>query len=364
MAAPDTAKAIACDKCFATIPLGATICPECGAPVKNVTTAEAEVAIYPELAAANLSRMRGDYKLAEEQLLTIVRKYPNNPSANEMLGDLATEREDYDQAIQWFELALEILPDSASIARKVRGARERIEKKDAQETTANLGIPSQSSKLPLLIGVFTILGIAIAIVAYMMGTSVKAKSSQPINVIRAENGSVEQPKTTGSEPKGSGEAAPATRSGDLAAEDLNLTGTFREKATDGTSILSVAQDPRSNSLTITFTMTGDHDRTLAARIARDAFLSFPSYNFVTLRGVSEGKVAYMADAYRTKVEETQTPAWKQQHQDDPDAWIGHVLSTEWGAAAGTGSTTPPDAGPGTAATTTSTGGETTGTTGQ
>src|SRR5438477_12288189 len=107
LAAPESSK---CDKCFNTLPPGAATCPECGAPVKDATTADSEAVVYPELARANLARMRGDYKQAEDQLLSVLKRFPNNPSANEMLGDLAAEREDYPHAVQRDEMALDIVP--------------------------------------------------------------------------------------------------------------------------------------------------------------------------------------------------------------------------------------------------------------
>ena len=354
MAAPANSK---CDKCFTPLPKGAATCPECGAPVKDATTAETEAVVYPELARANLARMRGDYKQAESELLSVLKRYPNNPSANEMLGDLAGEREDWPHAIQWYELALEIVPTSASIARKLKDARAKTEKKEAQDTTTQLGLPDPKSRPPIWIAISVILLIAFSAGAYYLGSKQRSSGNQPgpTNIIQAQQPQGGTGGTTGSE-------NPPPVASTMTAEETSMLETIKGKSEEGASLVSVAADPRNSSLVITFNKgAGDH-RLAAAKIARDSFAAQSAYNMVTLRGISDGTVSYMADCERAKVAETQDPAW-QQNQSDPNLWVDHVLSNEWPRRGPTGASPPSPTpnGPSTEPTTTT--GETTTTTG-
>jgi hypothetical protein len=337
LAVQDTNK---CAKCFETLPPGVVVCPECGAPVTEASAGDAEATVYPELARANLARMRGDYKQAEEQLLAVLRRFPNNPSANEMLGDLAAEREDYPHAVEWYEMALDIVPNSASIARKVREARSHLDRKAAQDTTAQLGLPDPSSRMPLIIGSCIVLLIAAVVGGYLLGAKgsgpsrPKLVSTNVINATAPDQGAT--PDKT--EPKADG----ATD----ASEDDAILQAIRGKAEDAAAIRSAVHDPRAGSLTISFEMAAKDHRQLAARIARDTFAVMPGYKTLTLRGLAGGKVAYMADASSDRVAETQTPDWKQQHQNDPDSWVGYVLQNEWPTtAAPPADTTPPGGAP-------------------
>lgn len=310
-----------CDKCFAPLPAGAAICPDCGAPVNDASPAEAEAAVYPELARANLARMRGDYKQAEDQLLSILKRYHNNPSANEMLGDLAAEREDWPHAVEWYELALEIVPTSASIARKIKDARSKIDRKDTQATTVQLGLPDPSSKVPIFIAVGIVLLLAAFAGVFYLGTRQRGPVAQnsPPQVISA------QPSTGVAKTPESG--APAeTREPPMTGEESSILNALR-KAEDGGAVLSVTTDPRMGSLRITFASDAQNMRGAAARLARDAFAAQQTYNLVTLRGVTDGVVTYMADVDRSKVAETQTPEFQQ--SQPPIDWISHVLTNEW-----------------------------------
>ena len=75
-----------CDRCFASVPPKEPFCPECGAPivVEEQDAGSSDAVVYTELARANLLRMRGEYKQAENQCLNILKRFPNNASANKI----------------------------------------------------------------------------------------------------------------------------------------------------------------------------------------------------------------------------------------------------------------------------------------
>lgn len=334
MAAPGKDKTTTCEKCFARISGDLVVCPECGAPLNNASTAEAEAAVYPDIARANLARMRGDYKSAEDQLLAILRRYPNNPSANEMLGDLYMEREDPAHALQWYELALEIVPESTSIARKLKDARAKIDQTHTEITTAQLELPDPASRMPLFVTLGVVLLAAVAIAGYLLGrsgTRDAAKPPQPLNVITAAG---EQKESTPQQEQPETKEAPTTPAG----EDAALLQILKAKGGDTSAVLGVTHDPRAGSLVISFAATSSGDRALAAKIARDASTALPTYALITLKGLIGGKVVYMADVSKASLDEVASEQWKTANAQNPDSWIDHVLTNEWPTSAQQGTT--------------------------
>ncbi|HTQ09040.1 MAG TPA: tetratricopeptide repeat protein [Fimbriimonadaceae bacterium] len=358
MAAPAVNK---CPRCSAPLAPGATTCPECGAAVGDSPAPDADAEIYPELAKANVARMRGDYKGAENQLLHILKLFPNNPTANEMLGDLAAERNDLDHAAQWYEMALEIVPNSVGITRKLEEARAKLEAKEAKDTTAQLGLPDPSSRAPIVVGILVVFFLACIIAAYyfgLKGGGVLRPLPTPINRISAIQPEGNRPPPPRTQPTS---APPA------ASEDSQLLEALKGNSADAASILSAELDPRSGDLVVTVQLSGKNDRDLAARVARDSLLLGSAYNMVTIRGISDGKVAYMADATRAKLVETQSADWKAQHGNSPDAWVDDLLQNEWpasssppsavGSSQATGGSSSPPAEPATGTSGTTSGGE-------
>jgi hypothetical protein len=275
-----------------------------------------------------------------------------------MLGDLAAERDDWPHAVEWYELALEIVPTSASIARKIKDAREKINRQDTQTTTAQLGLPDPSSKMPLLVAAGIVLLIAAFAGVFYLGARQRTPMADntPPRVISAQ-----QPASKPSDKAEPNNASEPTEL-PMTAEEQAIMDALKAKG-DGKSVLTVATDPRNGSVRITYSALPAEMRATAARIAREAFAAQAGFNLVTLRGVTNGAVAYMADVERTRMMESQDPVW-QQAQSSPDAWIAHVLTNEWPAATAPPSTnaqpdsqTPVEPAPGSTAGSTPPGGQ-------
>lgn len=168
MAAPGSKDLILCEKCFAMMPSDAEYCSECGAPLTDapgVIGSDAEV--YPELAKANVLRMRKEFKAAEDICLAILRRFPNNASSNTLLGDIATERGALDQAVEWYELALDIVPDSKENQEKLAAVKARLAEQQTQATVETLGIPEKKPPY-VLIGLAGAIIVGFAIAGYMI----------------------------------------------------------------------------------------------------------------------------------------------------------------------------------------------------
>ncbi len=81
---------------------------------------------------------------------------------------------------------------------------------------------------------------------------------------------------------------------------------------------------------MTFRLTGNEDpRRIGATLAKAVLDGMPDAASVTVRGVRDGKLAYMADVARALYAETQTATWQSEHAQTPDAWIDHILQNEW-----------------------------------
>lgn len=150
------------------MPSDAEYCSECGAPLSDapgVVGSDAEV--YPELAKANVLRMRKEFKAAEDICLAILRRFPNNASANTLLGDISVEKGALEQAAEWYELALDILPDSKENQEKLGSVRAKLNERQTQATVESLGIPAKKPPF-VLIGLVVVIVVAFGIAAAMM----------------------------------------------------------------------------------------------------------------------------------------------------------------------------------------------------
>lgn len=168
LAAPGSKDLVLCEKCFAMMPSDAEYCTECGAPLTDAPgVMGSDTEVYPELAKANVLRMRKEFKAAEDVCLAILRRFPNNASSNTLLGDIATERGALDQAVEWYELALDIVPDSKENQEKLAAVKAQLAEQQAQATVVNLGIPDKKPPY-VLIGLAGAVIVGFVIAGYMI----------------------------------------------------------------------------------------------------------------------------------------------------------------------------------------------------
>jgi tetratricopeptide (TPR) repeat protein len=322
-----------CERCFANVPPTEEFCPECGAAIAHEGASEgSDAAVYPELARANLLRMRGDYKAAEQQCLTILRRYPNNTTANILLGDICAEKGDLEQAIQWYEMALDLAPDSTAAKHKLHSVRQRFKERETVQTVEQLGLPTTRSRagvyaMALIGSIFVI-----AVIAYFLGQHVEERKQLNLTKISTK----EIPPVIDNGPGGPIPPAPKNP-----REDDDLLKAIQNAGAEGARVLHATQDPRSRVLTVTYSvLEGEDPRSLGATIAQAAFAAVNEAPIVTLRGMRQGTLAYVADAMRGRYDETLTSTWKTDHQSSSDAWIDHVLTNEWPASGARPAPTP------------------------
>ncbi len=90
--------------------------------------------ISTRLAQANLLRMRACWGPAIEECMDVLRLSPGNASAQSLLGDIYENQGRFDDAIQWFRMALDANPDSASDRAKLKHLLH-VKERAAEETS-------------------------------------------------------------------------------------------------------------------------------------------------------------------------------------------------------------------------------------
>ncbi len=171
-----------CEKCFSEITPDALYCKECGAPVSSNEGAEiSDAEVYPEITRANLFRLRGDYDDAEKVCVSILRKFPNNITAHVLLGDIYNDKDDQQQALQWYEIAQDLSPENTSLQQKIVQTKKRLKAKQVTESTSGLEVKAES-KFPLIfVSLTVVLVVALSGIAYYLGTQ-RAKNSESAGV--------------------------------------------------------------------------------------------------------------------------------------------------------------------------------------
>ncbi len=117
-----------CPKCFAEIPDSSVFCMECGARIREDTVdplyAEgSDREVYPEIARANLLRMQGKYEEAIDVCLGILRRFHSNETAHALMGDIYADQGKLEEAINWYELLVELAPNNAVYSAKLMNLR-------------------------------------------------------------------------------------------------------------------------------------------------------------------------------------------------------------------------------------------------
>ncbi len=314
-----------CDKCFTMLEQDATFCPECGAPCgSDLGHSEgSDSAIYPELARANLLRMRGEYKMAEEVCRTILRRYPNNTSSAGLLGDIAAESGELEDAIRWYELVLDLSPDSDAERTKLEGVHRRLKEKEALSTAEQLGLPVSRPKIGLFAGVVLVLIAAVAFAAFLLGQKTGTPKSQSGNRVNLpyEAGTFDpRPVDTS---VNSSENSPSSIVGNALVEQL------RTKSALGARIIDAWIDPRTNHLNLVFRAeTVDDIRYVAAHLARIGLDQVSEATLVNVRGVQDGKDAFFAEVERSALVAA-ISTLGEKPETDQVAFADAILANEW-----------------------------------
>ena len=103
--------------------------------------------VYALLAQANLLRMRGHWEEAAQSCMAALRLAPDSSSANSLLGDIYENQGRYDDAAQWYRMALDVYPDSLADRVKLDRLSRREEAQREQSRPAGI-LPFAEAALP------------------------------------------------------------------------------------------------------------------------------------------------------------------------------------------------------------------------
>lgn len=345
-----------CDKCFMMLAPDSEFCKECGAPVDGDTAhlSGSDAAIYPELARANLFRMRGEYRQAEDVCRAILRRYPNNATAAGLLGDICAEEGNLEDAARWYELALDTLPDSERDKQKLEAIQRRLAERQRQTTVDALGIPARAPRTGLYVVLMLVFLAIVGIAAFLLGRRAsELQAARPGNQVTLPYEVGQGPAPAAKPPV---EDAPATQVRSLPSE---LLAALRPLSPEGAKLLDAWQDPRTRTVFLAFEIAqGDNERFVAVALARSALGYLVDAQTIVLRGVRDGKDAYAADVTRAAVA---TAAANEGLRDDATGFANAVLTNEWPPTQGDAARSDPPSGTGTGDPGSATGGGASGT---
>jgi hypothetical protein len=278
-----------CPHCFQQVAPESVFCPYCGARLGELSpTAPPEAAddpTYGALAQANLLRLRGDWSAAREKTVGVLREYPNSGTAHSLMGDIFADQELYEDAAEWYRMALDLEPDNVADERKLATAEARIAESEPPAKAESADAPPAFAGFRVAAwagGAFLVLVIALGIWLSQMNPSRTTNrlpdvtprvSEQPSNVaptpqttqpgtapgtVPAPPGSAaptEVPPTGDAPPAAASDAAPGETQGEAAvrARLADLGGTL---ASDGLRLADLAIDPRMQSAAITLDGAG------------------------------------------------------------------------------------------------------------
>ncbi len=286
------------------VPVGAPFCPECGAPLSAERGAEgSDLEVYEELAKANLLRIRGEYEAAAGVCLSILKRFQNNSTAHTLLGDICAEANDLPQAVQWYELSLDLQPDAESVKSKLAAVRARMSEHEAAMTAKQLGIPQTRPKAQVFALVAAALVIVVGAAAFTLGSNYRQQmaaraqiANMPVDVSPAAK-PPEPPKPGEGSKVAFREPEGATVRERAALEALNRLGAMGKA-------IGAIEEPREGRLTVSVSPTGTTEpEALAAASAVALQAVLAEYRLVTVRVVRAGTVQYMADVAGDKVAE-------------------------------------------------------------
>ncbi|HEY0867365.1 MAG TPA: hypothetical protein VGE01_08305, partial [Fimbriimonas sp.] len=200
--------------------------------------------------------------------------------------------------------------------------RDRQRIKESAASIESLGLPSNRPNIPLFATLSLAAVVLVGLIAYFIGQSMQAKR-EPSQVVTR----VEAPEEPGSPPRDGVSNTPVPAGPVREPQmDRELRALVTQRSTVGGNLVSIHSDPRSRIVTATFTMGPTEDgRRIAAELARSVLDQSQETLIVTLRGVRDDQIIYMADVPRSRYAELQTGSYS----EPPEAWINHILTNEW-----------------------------------
>lgn len=316
--------------------------------------------LQAELARVNLLRIRGDVSSSKTLCLSILKRFPESVDAHVMMGDLHAEQADLAPAAEWYSLALDIDRNAPGVAVKLSRIQAALDI-SGQASHSRALIANSRQMSPWLYLVVAASAIAIISVGYIAGLGSPSKSASskssvtervesPKPVSAPASTPVEAPPTTVPSPLANSRneigAPPAANQLPSSPIETKTTGTKEnpflvvddQKLLDqvsnqskyGKHVISIMADPREKSMILTYNVAqGEHGRYMGAILADIAMEYDIKAMKVTIRGVRNGVLSYVADVPREKIMAIEAREKKDVQDIEDKNWIDEVLTDEY-----------------------------------
>jgi len=276
-----------------------------------------------DLARANLLRMRGDYPAAIEQCLSVLKRAPEDPDAHTLIGDIYAEQGNLGQAAQWYELALDLNPESAPDRQKLTYVQQRINDREVANAAQQIALPPATPHPWLPWAVMGAVAVIIGIGSFMLGMrrdvpATNGKTTIPVsNPIEGAQGTV-APIDRGD-----------TLAGSLAEEDRRLMNSVAGQVPAGIALLWAYQDPRNRDIVVTLrARPDDAERVIAGEVGRGILHQVAGANQVTVRTEKGAQITHIATIDRARLAVTEQAGWSDAHPGG-EALADALLTQEW-----------------------------------
>lgn len=313
-----------CEDCRIVVEDDVRFCPKCGKELASEERAPKLDGSNVEslLASATLHKIRSEWEAAIADATDALRLDPRNPDIASLLGDIYAEQGMLDEALVWYQMAVELNPNSEVDRERLTRLSKEIAARRREERTGSFAAFEKHTKVwtLLLAAVFVLL------VATALGvTLIRGKTQDERTPRQTATGrsrvtpppaeptlpeptiAPESPANAPSAPGGSPLRTPAeasVRTGLSSAQAI---------ADAGITIDDVIADPRSGVVTVTFSVphrdfiSRAQIVRAAAAVARTVFALRQDANFVTARCVIQAgglgpQIAFVGDTARQSIE--------------------------------------------------------------
>jgi len=314
--------------------------------------------LQAELARVNLLRIRGDISSSKALCLSILKRFPESVDAHVMMGDLHSEQGDLPPAAEWYALALDLDRNAPGVQVKLNRVQAALDISGQANKSRAMIIAGRQVSPWLYVAVAASV-IAIGSIAYIAGLKSPADKSAQIKPGITEKIVSPMSPTTSTPRKDFAENAtrnsqvslPAMETGPTPAstatipetkstgkkdavfsvvDDQRIQDQVVSRSKFGKHIVSIVADPRASTIILTYNVAnGEHGRYIGAILADVAMEYDIKVLQVTLRGVRNGVLSYMADVPRDKVMAIEDREGKDVRDLESHSWIDEVLINEF-----------------------------------
>ncbi|MCA0361535.1 MAG: tetratricopeptide repeat protein [Armatimonadetes bacterium] len=289
-----------CPRCFAVNTAAATFCTDCGASLDG-TRSSSDSDVSGQIANANVLRMRNQLQEAIDACLAILRRYPNNVTAHSLLGEIYLERDEPDQAVQWFEMALDLDPKNARDQAMLAKAKSQLEAANKKQTIEQLEIQPRSFTTAYVVGVAALI-LAVGLAAFFIGSAtsknrlaqMKPEASEPIQI----------PAGKPAQPLGNPATKMSADGKTSSNTDLTALRAIQSTGERGNLITSLLVDPATELVTVTATMAEDEAADVTAtRLAWSVFAGRRETRTATIRLTVDRNLVFVGTVSRDAFDE-------------------------------------------------------------